>query len=269
MAGLPQNSEQAFGMTTPQGGGSETYGAKPMTLVLAVRGNNGIVLAADSRGTYGDPRAITAQNDSMIKLHRLARHAGVLMAGDAGLGNQILATFPQDRAASVSISMLMEIFRHHIRTVYSSWFQGFAIQPVQGATQPTRPQVNFIVAGYDYDADGNANTPALYNLPCHYDFAPVRLDHGFVLDGVAQYGLYLFNRLYRDGYSMEQLKSLVAYAITETASQDGKVGGPIRMATISSQAGYQDVPDEDVNSLVEENGARSEALRRSFFGENP
>jgi 20S proteasome alpha/beta subunit len=239
-----------------------------VTLIVALKGLDGIVMAADSRGTYGDPRAVTAQNDSMIKLHQLSRHAGLLMAGDAGLGNQLLASWPGDRAASIPTPTLMESFRQHIRNQYGAWFQGFAIQQVHGSTLPVRPNLSFVIAGYDCDATGKASTPTLYNLSSLYDFAPVRLDHGFALDGIAQYALYLFNRLYRDGYSTEKLKSLAAYAITETASQDGKVGGPIRMATISPDEGYIEIPPTDVDALITQNESRSDALRRSFFGED-
>ena len=38
--------------------------ARHMTLLVALRGKDGIVAAADSRGTFGDPRGVTAQNDS-------------------------------------------------------------------------------------------------------------------------------------------------------------------------------------------------------------
>jgi hypothetical protein len=176
-----------------------------------------VVLAGDSRGTYGDPRGATAQNDSMIKLHQLSKYAGLLMAGDAGLGNQLLATFPRDRAAHTATSVVMEAFRQHVRAQHQSWFQGLQMQPVQGVPLPLRPQVSFIIAGYDCDAEGKPNQPVLYSLPSGYDFAPVRLDHGFVLDGVGQYALYLFNRLYRDGYSIHgaRMAQIVEGDLTE------------------------------------------------------
>jgi len=39
-----------------------------MTLVTCFRGKDGVVLAADSRGTIGDPRGLTAINDTQQKL---------------------------------------------------------------------------------------------------------------------------------------------------------------------------------------------------------
>ncbi len=238
-----------------------------MTLIVALRGSDGIVLAADSRGTYGDPRGVTAQKNSMMKLHKLARHVGVLLSGDAGLGNQLLASWNGDRNASESAPELMERFRAHVRVTFGSWFPGFATQAVQGSPIPVRPDLRLLIAGFEYDGDGNPSEAVLYNLLSFYDFAPVRLDHGFALDGVGQYALYLFNRLYREGYGSERLKHLAAYAITETASQDGKVGGPVRMATISPVDGYLPVTDEEVASILQQNTRRSDGLRKSFFGE--
>ena len=52
-----------------------------MTLLVALQGQDGLVLAADSRVTFGYPSATTAQNDSMQKAHILARHVAVLAAG--------------------------------------------------------------------------------------------------------------------------------------------------------------------------------------------
>ena len=51
-----------------------------MTLTVALVGKDGIVLATDSRGTFGDPRGVTAQNDTIIKLHTLGK-VGILIAG--------------------------------------------------------------------------------------------------------------------------------------------------------------------------------------------
>jgi hypothetical protein len=45
-----------------------------------------MVLASDSRGTFGDPRAVTAQNDNMKKLYLVSKHVGVILAGSGELG---------------------------------------------------------------------------------------------------------------------------------------------------------------------------------------
>jgi hypothetical protein len=57
-----------------------------MTLLVALKGKDGLVLAADSRGTFGDPRGITAQNDNQQKAHILSPHVAVLAAGSGEVG---------------------------------------------------------------------------------------------------------------------------------------------------------------------------------------
>jgi len=47
---------------------------------------SGLVLTADGRGTFGDARGITAQNDSMKKAHVLSQHVGALQAGAGEVG---------------------------------------------------------------------------------------------------------------------------------------------------------------------------------------
>jgi len=41
-----------------------------MTLTVCIEGSDGMVLASDSRGTFGDPRGLTAQNDTIKKIIR-------------------------------------------------------------------------------------------------------------------------------------------------------------------------------------------------------
>ena len=57
-----------------------------MTLLVTLKGKDGLVLAADSRGTFGDPRGVTAQNDAQQKAHILAPHVAVLSAGSGEVG---------------------------------------------------------------------------------------------------------------------------------------------------------------------------------------
>jgi hypothetical protein len=197
------------------------------------------------------------------------------MAGDAGIGTNIVTSYPYDVTAETPVVQAVALFRAHVQQRMSEWFPNFAVQQVPGLLQPMRPNISFIVAGYGQPIGRPAvpqmitppDGPLIYYLPGMYDFAPGRNDFGFALEGVPQYALYLLNRLYRQGESVEQLKSLAAYAITETASQDGKVGGPVRMATISADNGYETISDEGVRSIVATNVERSEQLRRSFFGE--
>jgi 20S proteasome alpha/beta subunit len=128
-----------------------------------------------------------------------------------------------------------------------------------------RPDLAFVIAGYDLDAAGQYNVPRLYQTISALDFPPMLHEYGFVISGVAQYALYLLNRLYEPDRTLTDLTSLAVYVITETASQDGKVGGPVRVVTITPGKGGVPLTEEEVRDIHEINEARAGALRQSFY----
>jgi 20S proteasome alpha/beta subunit len=130
----------------------------------------------------------------------------------------------------------------------------------------SRPDLAFILGGFD--ADG---TPRIFSRISNFDFNPMLHEYGFAVQGVAQYALYLLNRLYEADRSLDELAALAVYAITETASQDGKVGGPVNVITITPTAppdgGCKILPRGRVQAIETENATRSQALRASFYSQ--
>jgi 20S proteasome alpha/beta subunit len=129
---------------------------------------------------------------------------------------------------------------------------------------PSRPDLAFIVAGYELQ-EGAEPQARIYQLGSATDFAPMVHDYGFAVAGIAQYALYLLNRLYEPNRGVQELQALAVYVITETASQDGKVGGPVKLITVSPDTGGEMLEPEAVNAIANENTARSQALRDSFY----
>lgn len=238
-----------------------------LTLLVALRGQNGIVAAADSRGTFGDPRGVTAQNDSQQKAHIISPHAALLAAGSGEIGAQLIGEVA-DLARSRQLdgaTNILELLRQTARARCSEWFPHLPPAVMPGAPGLARPEVAFIVAGYDADQTGKYVVPRIYQTVSQLDFPPMLHEYGFALTGVAQYALYLLNRLYQPGRPLNDLAALAVYAITETASQDGKVGGPVRVITISPDAGGVLLTEEEVRAINEKNLDRAAALRQSFY----
>jgi 20S proteasome alpha/beta subunit len=128
-----------------------------------------------------------------------------------------------------------------------------------------RPDLTFIVGGYDKDENGNFTHPVIYQLNSALNFAPMIHDYGFAVAGVPTYALYLLNRLYEaNRRAQEELAPLAVYAISETASQDGKVGGPIRVVIVSP-TGSKELSDAEVKEIVNRNRTKTTALRNSFY----
>lgn len=67
---------------------------------------------------------------------------------------------------------------------------------------------------------------------------------------------------------MEQLRALAAYVITETATQDGKVGGPVQMAIITPADGTRELPQNEIDEILTKNERKNTGLQDSFFKEN-
>ena len=52
----------------------------------------------------------------------------------------------------------------------------------------------------------------------------------------------------------------------ETASQDGKVGGPIQMMVVTPK-GVQQISEHDIEKLTQEAAKYNDMLRKAFYGE--
>jgi len=231
-----------------------------MSLLVCLIGADGLVLGTDSRGTFGDPRGVTAQNDLIKKLYMVNNRVGVLVAGAGDLGSTVLAGFSAlPGVAALGVTDLTMDLHRYVREQFMAWFNLFSIKATPADVRPTRPDLNFIVGGFESN-----NEPKIYRMSSSLDFAPMLHAYGFGVDGVAQYALYLLNRLYDSRASIEDLQYLAAYLITETASQDGKVGGPVQIGKIGLEAS-EIVSDKAVALIVEENKSRSQILKHSFL----
>ena len=237
-----------------------------MTLTVSLTGADGVVAATDSRGTFGDPRAVTAQNDTMQKLYDVSSHVVVTVAGTAELGSQLMLQLQSEIGGRGldGVTPVMDLVREQTRARFAEWFPGWQVQQSQQPVPPVRPDLAMIVTGYDRVED-RFGEPKTYQLLAGYDFAPMLSGHGFALQGVPQYALYLLNRLYVPEATTEELMALAAYVITETASQDGKVGGPVQMACIRPTEGCRILAETEIEEVISSNAKRSERLRASFF----
>lgn len=238
-----------------------------MTLLVALKGHDGLVLAADSRGTFGDPRGVTAQNDAQQKAFIVSPNVGVLIAGSGEVGSLIIEEARKKIAAENAdgVTNVRDLLRNHVRDRYQEWFPSVpAIQPqalVQAGQAASRPDLIFIIAGYDKLGPA----PSIYQITSAFDFNPMLHNYGFAVAGVPSYALYLLNRLYQANRSAADLAALAVYTITETASQDGKVGGPVQVITIDPKDGASALSQEEVQGIQAQNEVRSQALRDSFY----
>lgn len=224
------------------------------------------MLACDSRGTFGDPRGVTAQNDSQIKLFRLTDRVGIMVAGVGELGATIVQSLQaQITDPEAGIDAVLPRVSASMASMFDQWFpiEKFQVQPLS-REDATRPDIACILAGYPSAGKTKSAEAEIYSLVGMLNFAPLLHNYGFALSGVAQYALYLMNRIYTKEIALANAIAMAHYVITETATQDGKVGGPVRMATIDPISGYAEIAEADVLELQARDRWVNEELAKLF-----
>jgi 20S proteasome alpha/beta subunit len=191
----------------------------------------------------------------MIKMFKLTSYVGILAYGQAELAAQLVAEVKTTLTPEEPyISQVLEKIRSILRSKYGDWFKAV---PQEG-----RPAVGFILGGIE--DDGSAK---IYYLSSPLDFAPQLVVTRVALGGIPQYATYLTHRLYNPEMSRKHLVSLAVYVISETATQDPKVGGPIRVAEISKDKGYMELEQNCIQEVIRRNEGINRRLREFFFGE--
>lgn len=233
-----------------------------MTLTVCLSGTDGLVLASDSRGTFGDPRGITAQNDTIKKLY-FVQDVGILLSGsqEANLIIEEVGKLSASKSLKGATLVMQEV-RKVAMERFDEWYKGFPLFPVPGQNPAfVRNTLQLTVAGYDISEKDAL--PRMYSMVSNYNFTPNLHDFGFALGGIAQYALYLLNRLYVAGMETTSLAYLAAYVITETASQDGKVGGPVQMGIVTPK-GSRILSVDEIGKILAENERKNRDLRGFF-----
>jgi hypothetical protein len=227
-----------------------------MTLALAIKATDAIIVAADSRGTIGDPRGLTAVNDTQQKIFQFGR-CGLAISGAAEFAQSMMDEFgkrgisnPQNIDDAVGALT-------HAAGIYDGWFQGINFEQ--------RPPILFVLAGYRSPADVTAPIPLVYLMTSNTRFAPQLAGSYPMMAGVPQYAVYLSHRYYDPAMTADSAAALAEYLISETASQDPKVGGPIRIAKVLP-TGYYPLTDDEVSALKRRNMNLNNKLKRFFMG---
>jgi 20S proteasome alpha/beta subunit len=225
------------------------------TLIVTLRAKDGIVLAGDSRGTVGDPRGLTAVRDTETKLFQLSTHAGMGISGSSELAASLFDTLKTKIEADslVYIDEIMRKAREVAKASYDDWFAKFSMDK--------RPSLALILCGYE-KVKGKSE-PKTYLLGSNLDFAPQLFPDGNTLVGVVQYAVYLMHRFYNPLMTCAQASRLAVYLISETATQDPKVGGPIKMARIRP-SGLLWVGEDEIKKIIATNEEQNEQMRAFF-----
>ena len=224
-----------------------------MTLIVALKAVEGIVLATDSRGTIGDPRGLTAINDTQEKLFQLGK-CGIAFSGGSEVGAALLDEFRKKGANELkSVDNAVDQLAPQAADLYAQWFREIPAQQRAG--------VLLLLAGYRY-SDDSPPEKIIYLLNSQMNFAP-QLCGNTMLAGVPQYAVYLLHRYYNKNITVAKAVALAEYLIAETASQDPKVGGAIKISVVTPR-GYREVTEKQVLAAHKKNEALNTQLQKFF-----
>jgi 20S proteasome alpha/beta subunit len=228
-----------------------------MTLAISLLCDEGIVLAADSRATVGDPRGLTTSNDNVQKLFGLSDKIGIAIAGAGELGAHFVDIIENKITESDDIKNATKKISKAAVENFSKWYPG----PRELGNDYIKqyPPLLLIVCGH------SSGAPFSYLLNSQSLFVPQKCTMGFQAIGVVPLGVYLLNRLYKKDAPITAILELGAYCIQETASQDGKVGGPLQIMKIEPDRGITFLTKDDIKSINSKVRKHRENLQNSFY----
>ncbi len=219
-----------------------------MTLVVGLNGVESIVMAADSRGLIGGGSSdILSKDDTHDKLFQITNHCAIGVGGLEGLGaylmEQLRRKSPRDDVESVG-QALLKVLR------------------AQFEDSSSIPLLSFLLTGYSGDES------KVYAMNSDCGFQPDLKLQGAGFVGVFTYALFLTHWLYKPRLRSADLVRLAAYLISETAREDPRVGGPIKMLEITAR-GTRKIEAAEIDRACVENDRHRETMGDLFFGKSP
>jgi 20S proteasome alpha/beta subunit len=216
-----------------------------MTLALALRAADGLVLATDSRVTGGPQRSA----DISQKFLQVNRDLGVMTYGLAipgyrGMARLVNEVNPPNQRRLAYFSEISALAENIFRDEYNSWLNSLAPQE-RALVSPMA--VGFILGGYD------SNETSQFRVLHWGSPAFVVEERPDVLAAQWHISGFLSKLFYYQEISVAQLKRLAVLCLTETSGVEPTVGGPIQMATVTLAEGFKRIYEQKIHQLLLKN----------------
>ncbi|MEK7498143.1 MAG: hypothetical protein AAB656_04470 [Patescibacteria group bacterium] len=224
-----------------------------MTLIIALKSKDGVVVASDSKAS-----AEITSNDTVQKVFKLNEHNAVGIAGDGGLAMYFLDQIKEDLNYNTGISNLAEQIRIKGKEKFNDFFEHLIPEK--------RPLLSLLLAGYTRE---HAPQPEIYKLNSKDNFVPRKAVTGFECIGIPYIADYLLNRLYDSEIRLGSAEELGVLCIQETSSQDSSVGGPTKVYTFSETQEFKELTSEEVEKLKKKTDSVQLSQKSKFYPEDP
>lgn len=222
-----------------------------MTLAMAIRCSDGLVLATDSRATGG---ALGAA-DISEKFLQVNRDVGVMTYGLAVPGYRAIRQLVENVRARPGRYATMSAIVRRAKDVCTQTFRSFVAR---------RPQlqgeaVGFIVAGFDGNETGLFR---IFHMESTTDFEPS--EELQMLAARWHLPSVLMRYLSFPGMSVKTGADLAVLLMILTSTFDEAVGGPIRLATVTIDRGFMLMHEAQVQALIQGNQNRLAQLKMAW-----
>jgi|SRR3989338_29698 len=227
-----------------------------MSLTIALKSIDGLVLAADSRTTEGYTLSGPKTRDNTVKFIQVKDDIGAMTYGLSEIGHEGLALLEEDvsnnRNAPLSsiIDKGMEIFVK----VSSDWAKR------NPEIKRRDKDVGFILAGYDR----GEKKFMIFNLQSP-EFIPERVKGGCLIAGQWHIAKFFVNRLYTRSISVVPAIDLAVFLLNTTMTVEKTVGGLIHLATITKSKGIQWISKDEIDFIIEKNKRFWIFFREQFY----
>jgi 20S proteasome alpha/beta subunit len=216
-----------------------------MTLALALRGADGLVLATDSRVTGGAQRSA----DVSQKFLQVNRDLGVMTYGLAvpgyrGMTRLVNEANPATQRRLAYFSEISQLAENIFRDEFQKWITGLTDEERESVQSQT---VGFILGGYD------SFETSQFRVLHWTSPAFQREERNDVLAAQWHISGFLTKLLYYPEISVAQLKRLAVLCLTETSAAESTVGGPIQLATVTLGEGFKRIYDQEIQHLLLKN----------------
>jgi 20S proteasome alpha/beta subunit len=225
-----------------------------MTLAMALRAYDGLVLATDSRATGGPQQSV----DTSEKFLQVNRDIGVMTYGLAVPGytgiSRLVETVKSRREELTYFKPIADTAGGVFHAAYDEWMDA---EKQAGREVAPGLIVGFILGGYDSAA--NQFKISHWESP---GFQERQYPNGDLLAAQWHIARFLLNKLFYPEISVEQLSELAVFVLVETAISEPVVGGPLQLATITLSQGFQRLHEQDINEILRRNQKRFCAFRK-------
>lgn len=226
-----------------------------MSLALALRGADGLVLASDSRVTSPEGREDTSE-----KFLQVNRDTGVMTYGAAPPGYAGISALVQETKSEAEKYSTFDAIAEEAARIFRSEFKQWRKQldlpePVPQAAI----SLGFVLGGYDHVK----NIFRVVRYAAEDDFEPVEVrDNPTFAAAQWHVAQFLFDTLYYREMTVEQLVDFAVLVLLETETVEDSVGGPIQLATVTLDKGFQRLHEEDLRPIIRRSQPRISKMRR-------